>query len=251
MYDLRYETFFSRSLGKERDDFQSRRSRAPNVLLVSPNSSRAAWAASEITRGKLLAMKVYSDIVTKRMSSFDQPLIYRKGVWKMKRPVLFILVLSVLIIPTKEVHAQRAVVLSNTLNVRSGPGMKFEVVDKLNKGDSYLIDRIEGDWVQLAWPVEAWVYKKLVRIEESRASFEQLQIDFQNWLLDKYYRVRSVEFKSEWQIWLKLREYPSRKTLQDMAKNIALEYKKQTGFSKRPVVVTIFWKNRAYVKGQY
>ncbi|NIS62658.1 MAG: hypothetical protein GTO13_18725 [Proteobacteria bacterium] len=169
----------------------------------------------------------------------------------MKRSVLFLLVLLVLVIPTKEIHAQRAVVLSNTLNVRSGPGMKFEVIDKLNKGDSYFIDKIEGDWVQLAWPVEAWVYKGLVRIEESRASFEQLQIDFQNWLLDKYYRIRSVEFKTEWQIWLKLREYPSKKTLQNMAKDIALEYKKQTGYSKRSVVVTIFWKNRAYVTAKY
>jgi len=196
-------------------------------------------------------MKVYSAIVTRRMSSFNQLLIYGKGVGKMKRLVLFILVLLVLVIPTKEIHAQRVVVLSDTLNVRSGPGMKFEVIDKLEKGDSYFIDKIEGDWVQLAWPVEAWVYKGLIRIEESRASFEQLQIDFQNWLLDKYYRVRSIEFKSEWQIWLKLREYPSKKTLQDMTKDIALEYKKQTGYSKRPVVVTIFWKDRPYVTGKY
>jgi hypothetical protein len=169
----------------------------------------------------------------------------------MKRFVLFISVLWVFFNPSNEIYAQRAVVLSNTLNVRSGPGTDFEVIDKLKKGDSYLIDKIEGNWVQLAWPVEAWVYKKLVRIKESGASFEQLQIDFQNWLLDKYYRIRSIEFKSEWQIWLKLREYPSRRTLQKMAKEIALEYKKQTGYSKRPVVVTIFWKNRAYVRGKH
>ena len=169
----------------------------------------------------------------------------------MKRPFLFILVFLVLLIPTRGIYAQRAVVLSNTLNVRSGPGMKFEVIDKLKKGDSYLIDKIEGDWVQLAWPIEAWVYKGLVKLEDRTASLEQLQIDFQNWLLDKYYRIRSIEFKSDWQIWLKLREYPSRKTLRKMAKEIALEYKKQTGYSKRPVVVTIFWKNRAYVTGKY
>jgi len=36
-----------------------------------------------------------------------------------------------------------------------------------------------------------------------------------------------------------------------MAKEIALEYKKQTGYSKRTVVVTIFWRNRAYVTGKY
>jgi uncharacterized protein YgiM (DUF1202 family) len=169
----------------------------------------------------------------------------------MKRRVLFILVLLVLFTPSNEIYAQRAVVKSNTLNVRSGPGKNFEVIDKLKKGDSYLIDKIEGNWVQLAWPIEAWVYKGLVRIEKSKASFEQLQIDFQNWLLDKYYRIRSIEFKSDWQIWLKLREYPSRKTLSKMAKDVALEYKKQTGYSKRSVVVTIFWKNRAYVTGKY
>lgn len=196
-------------------------------------------------------MKGLSVIVTKRVSSFDQSLIHLRGVGEMKRALLFILVFLVLLIPTKGIYAQRAVVLSNTLNVRSGPGKQFEVIDKLKKGDSYLIDKIEGNWVQLAWPVEAWVYKGLVKIEEQTASLEQLQIDFQNWLLDKYYRIRSIEFKSDWQIWLKLREYPSRKTLKKMVKEIALEYKKQTGYSKRPVVVTIFWKNRAYISGRY
>ena len=169
----------------------------------------------------------------------------------MKRPFLLILVLLFLFIPAKELCAQRAVVLAETLNVRAGPGTKYEIIDKLKKGDSYLIDRIDGKWVQLAWPIEAWVYKGLVKIEEQTASLDQLQIDFQNWLLDKYYRIRSVEFKTDWQIWLKLREYPSRKTLVRMAKDIAMEYKKQTGYSKRKVVVTIFWRDRPYVTGKY
>lgn len=196
-------------------------------------------------------MKVHFDYSKGESTSSNQLLIYLKGVGEMKRAFLFILVFLVLLIPTRAIYAQRAVVLSNTLNVRSGPGKNFEVIDKLKKGDSYLIDNIEGNWVQLAWPVEAWVYKGLVKIEEQTASLEQLQIDFQNWLLDKYYRIRSIEFKSDWQIWLKLREYPSRKTLKKMAKEIALEYKKQTGYSKRSVVVTIFWRNKAYITGKY
>jgi len=87
----------------------------------------------------------------------------------MKRTFLFILVFLVLLISTRTIYAQRAVVLSNTLNVRSGPGKQFEVIDKLKKGDSYLIDKIEGSWIQLAWPVEAWVYKGLVKVEEQRS----------------------------------------------------------------------------------
>jgi len=196
-------------------------------------------------------MKVHSDYSKEESTTSNQLLSYLKGVEAMKRALPFILVLLVLLIPTKGIYAQRAVVLSNTLNVRSGPGKQFEVIDKLKKGDSYLIDRIEGNWVQLAWPVEAWVYKGLVKIEDQTASLEQLQIDFQNWLLDKYYRIKSIEFKSDWQIWLKLREYPSRKTLKKMAKEIALEYKKQTGYSKRTVVVKIFRRNRVYITGKY
>lgn len=156
-----------------------------------------------------------------------------------------------LLVPARKLDAQRALVLSNTLNVRSGPGKQYEVIDKLKKGDVYLIDKIEGNWVQLAWPVEAWVYKGLVKIEKTHASFDQLQIDFQNWLLDKYLRIKSIEFKSDWQIWLKLREYPSTRTLRKMAKEIAMEYKKQTGYSKRSVVVTILRKNRAYITAKY
>jgi hypothetical protein len=162
-----------------------------------------------------------------------------------------ILGLFILLIPAREIYAQRAVVIAETLNVRSGPGTKHEVIDKLKKGDSYLIDKIEGQWVQLAWPIEAWVYKGLVKIEEQHADLELLQIDFQNWLLDKYYRILSIEFKSDWQIWLKLREYPSRRTLTKMAREIALEYKKQTGYSKRSVVVTILKRGRAYVTAKY
>ncbi len=169
----------------------------------------------------------------------------------MKRLFLSILFFLVLLIPAREIYAQRIVVIAETLNVRSGPGTKFEVIERLKKGDSYLIDKIEGNWVQLAWPIEAWVFKGLVKIEDRTASLDELQIDFQNWLLDQYYRIRSVEFKSDWQIWLKLREYPSKSTLKKMAKEIALEYKKRTGYSKRQVVVTIFWRDRAYVKGTY
>lgn len=169
----------------------------------------------------------------------------------MKRALLFTLFLCTLLIPAREICAQRAVVIAKILNVRSGPGTKFEIIDKLKKGDSYLIDKIEGQWVQLAWPIEAWVYKGLVRIEEEHASLDELQIDFQNWLLDKYYRIMSIEFKSDWQIWLKLREYPSRKTLTKMAREIALEYKKQTGYSSRAVVVTILKRGRAYVTAKY
>jgi len=169
----------------------------------------------------------------------------------MKRVILVIAILLALLIPAREICAQRAVVIAEILNVRSGPGTKFEIIDKLKKGDSYLIDKVEGSWVQLAWPIEAWVYKGLVKIEDRTASLEELQIDFQNWLLDKYYRIQSIEFKSDWQIWLKLREYPSRSTLKKMAKEIALEYKKQTGYSKRQVVVTILRRNRAYITGKY
>jgi uncharacterized protein YgiM (DUF1202 family) len=57
-----------------------------------------------------------------------------EGVGKMKRAFLFILVFLVLLISTRTIYAQRAVVLSNTLNVRSGPGKQFEVIDKLNRG---------------------------------------------------------------------------------------------------------------------
>ena len=215
---------------------------------ITPDSSRATW----VTRGKTPCNEglfCYSKGEGSEIWSVAD--LANRGVGEMKRPFLLILVFLVLLIPATETFAQRAVVTANTLNVRSGPGTKFEVIDKLKKGDSYLIDKIEGNWVQLAWPIEAWVYKGLVKIEDRTASLDQLQIDFQNWLLDKYYWIRSIEFKSDWQIWLKLREYPSRKTLVKMAKEIALEYKKQTGYSKRPVVVTIFRRDRAYVTGKY
>jgi hypothetical protein len=54
----------------------------PMSFSVTSDSSRTTRKTHEAIRGKILAMKVYSDIVTKRIPGFDLLLVYRKGVGK-------------------------------------------------------------------------------------------------------------------------------------------------------------------------
>lgn len=49
---------------------------------VTSDSSRTTRKTPEAIRGKILAMKVYSDIVTIRVPGFDLLLVYRRGVGK-------------------------------------------------------------------------------------------------------------------------------------------------------------------------
>jgi uncharacterized protein YgiM (DUF1202 family) len=56
-------------------------------------------------------------------------------------------------------------VIVSLVNIRSGPGMKNEVVTTVRKGDDLELLGQTGSWcnVRLSNGVEGWIYKKLVR----------------------------------------------------------------------------------------
>jgi uncharacterized protein YgiM (DUF1202 family) len=56
-------------------------------------------------------------------------------------------------------------VTASMVNIRSGPGMKNEVVTTVRKGDELELLGQTGSWcnVRLSNGVEGWIYKKLVR----------------------------------------------------------------------------------------
>ncbi len=44
------------------------------------------------------------------------------------------------------------VISDNAVNVRSGPGLNFETIAKMNKGDLVLVEALEQDWIKIALP---------------------------------------------------------------------------------------------------
>lgn len=58
------------------------------------------------------------------------------------------------------------VVIKNRVNVRSGPGPQYPVIDKARKGDEFLARKNEDMWVRVALPdIVGWMSDKYLRME--------------------------------------------------------------------------------------
>ena len=162
---------------------------------------------------------------------------------------------------------QEAVVTGPIVNVRSGPGTKHEIVARVKKGDRFPVLKVQNLWVRIdigeeilekirvdktdekpgPEKRETWIYRRLIQFVGKPPDFEERQIDFQNWALDEI-PVTCIEFKSDWQIWVRLPpdKYASRERVRQIARRMAQEYKKQTGFVEREVVVKVLMRDRVY-----
>ncbi len=165
---------------------------------------------------------------------------------------------------------QEAVVTAPVVNVRSGPGTNHEILARAKKDDRFPILDAKGNWVQVeigeekfeeirvkkseeptaSYPEETWIFRKLVKIMGKPPDFEERQIAFQNWALDEI-PVTFIEFKSDWQIWVRLPpdKYASTAKVRQIAREMAREYKRQTGFMERTVVIKVLKGNRIYATG--
>jgi hypothetical protein len=163
---------------------------------------------------------------------------------------------------------QEAVVVNPVLNVRSGPGTKHEIVGRVKEGDRFPVVKVKKSWVQIKideetlekirihegeekpepWKGETWVFRRLIQFVGKPPDFEDRQIEFQNWALDVI-PVTFIEFKSDSQIWIRLPpdKYASKTQVRQIARKIAEEYKKQTGFVEEKVVVKVLRGTRIYV----
>jgi hypothetical protein len=162
---------------------------------------------------------------------------------------------------------QEAVVTNTIVNVRSGPGTSFEVVGRVKEGDRFPVVKVKRSWVQIkideetlkkireedsegkteVWKGETWIFRKLIQFVGRLPDFHERQIEFQNWALDAI-PVTFIEFKSEWQIWVRLPpdQYGSRARVRKIARKMAEEYKKQTGFMEREVVIKVLRGKSVY-----
>ena len=162
---------------------------------------------------------------------------------------------------------QEAVVTGATVNVRSGPGTKHKIVANVKEGDRFRVLKVQNQWVKIHIPEdvleeirvdqtdekpdqdtgETWIYRRLIQFVGKPPDFEERQIDFQNWALDAI-PVTYIEFKSDSQIWVRLPpdKYASRERVRQIARKMAQEYKKQTGYMERKVVVKVLRRDHVY-----
>lgn len=177
--------------------------------------------------------------------------------------IIFLTILSI----HEAAFCQEAVVTGSVVNIRSGPGTKYEIVAKVNKGDRFPILKVKNLWLQIdikdetlekirlhktdekpgPEKGETWIFRRLIQFVGKPPDFEERQIEFQNWALDEI-PVTFIEFKSDWQIWVRLPpdKYASRERVRQIARKMAQEYKKQTGFMERKVVINVLKGNRIY-----
>ncbi|MCY8490280.1 SH3 domain-containing protein [Bacillus atrophaeus] len=91
--------------------------------------------------------------------------------------ILCFVIIAALFSPPRTVTAAQgeAVIATDEMNVRSGPGLSYGITTEVKKGESYPILKEDGDWVQIqlnsgekGWVV-SWLIKKKTG-ESSRAS---------------------------------------------------------------------------------
>ncbi len=165
------------------------------------------------------------------------------------------------------VESQEAVVTGPIVNVRRGPGTNYEVVARVKKDDRFPVINVKGSWVQIDIdeetlkelalqeagedppppPEETWIFRGLIQFVGKPPDFEERQIEFQNWALDEV-PVTFIEFKSDSQIWVRLppEKYASIGRVRQIARRIAQEYKRQTGYLEKKVVVKVLKGDRIY-----
>ena len=185
--------------------------------------------------------------------------------WKGLLSIALLLLMALLIVEAGS--CQEAVVTGATVNVRSGPGTTHPIVAKVKEGDRFPVLKVNKLWVQIQIDdemfeeirvekndtqagidkPETWIYRRLIQFIGKPPDFEVRQIDFQNWALDAI-PVNYIEFKSDWEILVRLPpdKYASKGKVQQIAQRMAQEYKKQTGYLEKKVVVKVLRKNRVY-----
>ncbi len=179
----------------------------------------------------------------------------------------FVLVVATVLSIYGPALGQEAVVTGPSVNIRSGPGTSHSVVARVKKGDRFSILKVKGNWIQIdideatfaeirlqegdenpsPLPEETWIFRGLIQFVGKPPDFEERQIEFQNWALDAI-PVTFIEFKSDWQIWVRLppEKYASTAKVRQIAREMAKEYKKQTGFMERKVVIKVLKGSRVY-----
>lgn len=91
--------------------------------------------------------------------------------------ILCFVIIAALFSPPRPVTAAQgeAVIATDEMNVRSGPGLSYGITAEVKKGESYPILKEDGDWVQiqLSSGEKGWVVSWLIKRKQEKAAVHQ------------------------------------------------------------------------------
>lgn len=151
--------------------------------------------------------------------------------------------------------AQIGTSTAGNLSVRSGPGKNYRVIAKMKKGDQPLVERIQGNWVKLAWKGEAWVARSMLLLKQGASRSSATDEQFLRWLIH--------ETKVNWtfidrkqgnsiSLWVRMDQdrYGDMAEARYIAKNLAESYRFHTGYGG-PLEIKILKSDAKFVHDIY
>lgn len=99
-----------------------------------------------------------------------------------KMMTIWIILMTAFFVNTSSL-AQIGTVTAKGLLVRSGPSKNHKVIAKMKSGEQPLVDRVQGNWVKLAWEGEAWVARSELSLEQGVSQSSAIDEQFFRWLI--------------------------------------------------------------------
>ncbi len=151
--------------------------------------------------------------------------------------------------------AQIGTVTAKTLLVRSGPSNNHKVIGKMKRGEQPLVERIQGNWLKLAWKEEAWVVKSELSLEEGSSRPLAIDEQFLRWLIhDTKVNWAFMDRKSGHapSLWVRMDSdrYGGMAKVNFIASNLAESYRFHTGY-RDTLGVTILKSDAKFIHDIY
>ncbi len=123
-------------------------------------------------------------------------------------------------------------VAATKLNVRSGPGQNYEIVNTLEQGDEVIVVEQVRGWVRLEREFDSWIHRRFVSLPEN--FMEPLFGDAENEFLDwaggtGYFQEISVEASGRVAVILMPELYADPAAAREAAQAAACAYREQVG----------------------
>jgi hypothetical protein len=128
--------------------------------------------------------------------------------------------------------------------IRSGPGRNFKVIAKMRRGQQPLLERVQENWVKLAWRREAWVEKSGLFLNPGLAQSSTISGQFLRWLVrDTKVNWAFIDQKERPSLSLVVRldsdRYGPLEDITFIANNLAESYRFHTGFRDSMEIVIL------------
>src|SRR5699024_4561511 len=91
----------------------------------------------------------------------------RESIMKLLKKLIVCILFTALLSITTTVYADQAVINTDHLNVRNGPGTAFDKIQQVHTNEVYQVIEIDGDWIEIEIGNDSgWITTEYVTIEK-------------------------------------------------------------------------------------